>query len=168
MLTNCDAFENFPPATFRLAMRALGGVPGAVAALELLGRSSIIRRRSMALVKLTAEPVPDSMLKAWISPLGDRRVRRDLVHVLQGISPEHTLAAAERLRAFEPPAMIVWGMKDPFFPFSDARRLAQTLPNARLERIEDARAFVQLDAPERLAELVAEFASGAGERFRHA
>jgi pimeloyl-ACP methyl ester carboxylesterase len=159
VLTNCDAFENFPPATFRLAMRALGRVPGAVSALELFGRSSAIRRRSMALVKLTLEPVPDSMLKAWIAPLRDRRVRRDLIHVLRGISPEHTLDAADRLRGFESPALIVWGMKDPFFPFSDAQRLVEVLPNARLEQIENARAFVQLDAPERLGDLIAEFAS---------
>jgi pimeloyl-ACP methyl ester carboxylesterase len=48
-------------------------------------------------------------------------------------------------------------MRDAFFPSADAERLAQTLPHARLERIEDARTFVQLDAPERLAELVGAF-----------
>jgi pimeloyl-ACP methyl ester carboxylesterase len=168
VLTNCDAFENFPPATFRLAMRALGRVPGAVAALEFMGRSSTLRRRSMALMPLTVEPVPDSMLKAWISPLRDRRVRRDLVQVLRGISPEHTLDAAQRLGGFEPPALIVWGMSDPFFPFSDAQRLTTTLPNARLERIENARAFVQLDAPERLGELIAEFASAPAQMSANA
>ena len=36
-------------------------------------------------------------------------------------------------------------------------RLAETLPDARLERIDNARTFVQLDAPERLAELIGGF-----------
>jgi pimeloyl-ACP methyl ester carboxylesterase len=37
----------------------------------------------------------------------------------------------------------------------DARRLARTLPAARLETIDDARTYVQLDQPQRLAELIA-------------
>jgi pimeloyl-ACP methyl ester carboxylesterase len=68
----------------------------------------------------------------------------------------HTLAAAERLSSFDRPALIVWGMRDAFFPARDAERLAELFPDARLERIGNARTFVQLDAPERLAELVAE------------
>ena len=113
----------------------------------------------MKLAPLTVAPVPDSLLKDWISPLRDRRIRRDLVRVLRGISPQHTLAAAERLSEFDRPALIAWGMRDPFFPFSDAERLAAALGGARVERIENARTFVQLDAPERLATLVAEFAT---------
>jgi pimeloyl-ACP methyl ester carboxylesterase len=56
-------------------------------------------------------------------------------------------------------------MRDRFFPFSDGERLAATLPQARVERIDNARTFVQLDTPERLAELIAAFMpSGEGSR----
>jgi pimeloyl-ACP methyl ester carboxylesterase len=159
VLTNCDAFENFPPKAFKPLVAGLGRVPGAVAMLGLLGRSRAVRARSMKLMPLTVEPVPDELLKAWISPLHDRGVRRDLVRVLRGISPEHTLAVAERLRSFGGPALIAWGMGDPFFPFADAQRLAAALASARVERIPRARTFVQLDAPQRLAELIAEMAT---------
>jgi pimeloyl-ACP methyl ester carboxylesterase len=155
VLVNCDAFENFPPPAFKLVVRALGRVPGAVAALELLGRMRPMRRMTMSIAPLTVEPVPDSLLKGWISPLHDRRVRRDLVQVLRGISPRYTLEAAERLRTFDRPALLVWGMRDRFFPFSEAQRLADVLPNSRVEQVANARTFVQLDAPERLAELIA-------------
>ena len=83
-------------------------------------------------------------------------MRRDLLKVLRSISPDYTLAAVPRLREFDRPALVVWGMRDRFFPREDAERLVELLPNARLERIPNARAFVQLDVPERLAELVAE------------
>ena len=159
VLTNCDAFENFPPPAFKPLVVGLGRVPGAAAALELLGRSRTVRGASMKLAPLTVDPVPDELLKAWISPLRDRRIRRDLVKVLRGISSRYTIAAAERLRTFARPALIVWGLRDGFFKLSDGERLAALLPGARLERIENARTFVQMDAPERLAELVAEFAS---------
>jgi pimeloyl-ACP methyl ester carboxylesterase len=165
VLVNCDAFENFPPKAFRPVVKVLGRVPGALAQLEFFGRLRTVRERSMALMPLTVEPVPDELLKAWVSPLRDRGVRRDLTHVLRAISPRYTLDAAERLRGFDRPALVVWGLRDKFFPLEEGERLAATLPNARLERVENARTFVQLDAPARLAELVAQFASdGAAVR----
>jgi pimeloyl-ACP methyl ester carboxylesterase len=161
VLTNCDAFEHFPPRAFRLAFKALARVPGAVALLADLGRSRVARRASMSLMPLTVDPVPDALLKSWVAPLRARAIRRDLVKVLRGVSPEHTLRAAEQLPSFARPVLIAWGMRDPFFPFADAERLAALFADARVERIENARAFVQLDAPERLAELVNSFVPAA-------
>jgi pimeloyl-ACP methyl ester carboxylesterase len=157
VLTNCDAFEHFPPRAFKPLVSGLGYVPGATAGLELMGRSRRMRRATMSLAPLTVDPVPDELLKAWIGPLRDRQIRRDLVKVLRGISPRYTLEAAERLHGFQRPALIVWGLRDPFFKLADAERLAALLPNVRLERIENSRTFVQMDAPERLAELIGEF-----------
>jgi pimeloyl-ACP methyl ester carboxylesterase len=158
VLTNCDAFEHFPPPSFKLAVRLMR-LPGAIAMLDLGGRIPAVRRRSMSIMKLTTDPIPDELVKEWMAPLRDRRIRRDLGKVLRGMGPEPMLAAAERLRDFDRPALIVWGMRDVVFPREDAQRLADTLPKARLERIEDSRTFVQVDRPERLAELVAEFVS---------
>ncbi len=157
VLTNCDAFEHFPPRALRPIIQGLGWIPGAVAALDLLGRSRLMRRASMSIAPLTVEPVPDETVKAWISPLHDRGVRRDLVRVARGIAPSVMLDAEPQLRSFDRPALIVWGLRDKFFPVSDGERLARTLPAASLERIANARTFVQLDAPKRLAELVAGF-----------
>jgi pimeloyl-ACP methyl ester carboxylesterase len=162
VLTNCDAFEKFPPPAFKPVVSVMK-LPGAIAGFGLVGRLRPMRRASMSIMKLTVEPVPDALVKAWVSPLRDPGVRRDLRRVLQGISPEHTLDAAKRLEQFDRPTLLVWGMRDRFFPFSDAERLAATIPGARIERIENARTFVELDAPDRLAELVAQFAAGSRE-----
>jgi pimeloyl-ACP methyl ester carboxylesterase len=156
VLTNCDAFEHFPPPAFAGVFKFMGLVPGAVKGLELAGRLRSVRRGALALAPLTVEAIPDEMLKEWLSPLRDPGVRRDLRKVARGVAPEHTLAAAERLRSFDGSALIVWGRRDGFFPFADAERLAGLFADARVESIEDARAFVQLDAPERLAELILE------------
>jgi pimeloyl-ACP methyl ester carboxylesterase len=59
------------------------------------------------------------------------------------------------MKKFDRPALIAWGTRDRFFPLSDAHRLAATLPHARLETIDEARTYVQVDQPQRLAELVA-------------
>jgi pimeloyl-ACP methyl ester carboxylesterase len=154
VLTNCDAFEHFPPPAFTGMFKLIARVPGAVRCLELGGRFRFMRTRAMGVIPLTVEPIPDEMVRAWLSPLKDAAVRRDLVKVARGVSPAHTLSAAERLGAFDGTALIVWGTRDKFFPLADAERLTQAFGDARLELIEDARAFVQLDAPKRLAELI--------------
>jgi pimeloyl-ACP methyl ester carboxylesterase len=159
VLTNCDTFENFPPPSIRPAVRLLARVPGAVGLVAMLGRLRAGRRAMMKTIPLTIEPLPDGLVQGWVAPLRDRRVRRDLVKVLRGLQPRYTLEAAERLRTFTKPVLIVWGRRDVFFKIVDAERLAALLPNARLERIEIARTFVQLDAPDRLADLIGEFVS---------
>jgi pimeloyl-ACP methyl ester carboxylesterase len=160
VLTNCDAFENFPPASFGFALNALKRAPAVLTALAAFGRFRFGRAGAMKAMPLTLNPIPDELVKSWVEPLRRPEIRRDVMKVIRGISPEHTLAAAERLREFPGQALIIWGERDKFFPFSDAERLVVTLPHARLERIRDARTFVQLDAPEAVAELVAAMADG--------
>ena len=53
--------------------------------------------------------------------------------------------------------MLAWGREDRFFKPKYAERLAEAIPNSRLEWVDDSRTFVSLDAPERLAALIGEF-----------
>ena len=78
--------------------------------------------------------------------------------MLKGIDPKYTFEAAERLREFDRPALLAWAVEDRFFKLSFAERLANTIRGARLEKIEDSYTFVSEDQPERLAELIGEFA----------
>ena len=161
VLTNCDAFENFPPPAFRLAIKALGHLPGAAVSVERLGRIASVRRVAMA--PLTAEPLPDHYPKQWLEALRDPGVRRDVVRVSRGISATHTLDAATKFGLFDKPVLIAWGVRDRFFPLAEGERLAAAFPRGQLERIENARTFVQMDAPDRLAELILERAPTAAE-----
>ena len=81
-----------------------------------------------------------------------------------GLDPRHTLEAAERLPAFDRPALIAWSREDRFFPRSHAERLAELLPQGRLEWIDDARTFSPEDQPARVAELVASLSAAAAAR----
>lgn len=161
VLTNCDAFESFPPRAFRPLVTGLGRIPGAVAALAASAKLGPVRRGAMAAAALTTQPIPDSLIKGWVEPLGHPGVRRDLVKALRGIDPRYTLQAAEQLRTYDRPVLLAWGAQDKFFPLNYAERLRAVFPHGRLEKIENARTFVPLDAPDRLAELVGEFVSAA-------
>ena len=158
VLTNCDTFEKFPPFPFP-AIYGLGGyVPGLIAGLDQVLRRRFLRRAGLAAVPVTMRPLPDELLAGWFAALHDPRIRADLKAVLRGISPKHTLAAAERLSTQDRPTLIAWGTRDHLLRVRDAQRLADTLPNARLELIENARTYVQIDQPEKVAELLTSWA----------
>jgi pimeloyl-ACP methyl ester carboxylesterase len=157
-LTNCDAFENFLPPAFR-PLQWAARVPGALTALLEGMRFAPLRRLPMAFGWLIKRDFDGAPTREWIEPyLNDRAVRRDTIKVLRGIAPEHTLEAASRLASFEKPALLAWATEDRFFKLSFAERLAATFPDVRLERIDDSYTFVPEDQPERLAELLGEFA----------
>lgn len=155
VLTNCDTFESFPPSLFKL-LPPIARIPGAIAVTSLPFRIGALRRAAFG--PFAKRPIPADLIDAWMEPSSrDRAIRRDLAKVTAGMNKRHTLAAAERLRAFEGPALLAWAPEDRVFKIADARRLAGSMTNARLEEIADARTFVALDQPERLAELIAAF-----------
>lgn len=162
VLTPCDAYENFPPAMFRPLLVA-PRVPGAIRALTQVLRLRRVQRLPNVFGALTKRPIEPEVLDRWLEPSrSSRAVRRDVAALLRGVDPRQTLAAAERFGDFEKPVLLAWAPEDRFFPFAHAERLARTFPDARLERIEDARTFVSEDQPERTAHLIAAFMRDAG------
>lgn len=158
VLTNCDAYENFFPPMFRY-LQVVARLPGGLWPMAKTIRFNAVRRAPMAYGWLTKSRIPDTLLDRWTEPIRtDPGVRRDAAKLLRGVSKRYTLAAAERLRRFDRPALIAWGREDRFFKPSYAERLAGDIPGARLEWVEESAAFVPFDQPPRLAELIASFA----------
>ena len=156
VLTNCDAFDNFPPPAFRPLVHA-ARAHLLTAALQLL-RIRPARRLPIAFGWL-AKRIPDELLDAWVEPfLSDRGIRRDARRVAAGIDRGLLLDTAARLPEFDRPVLIAWAPEDRFFPLDHARRLAAIFPDARLVEVPGSRAFISLDQPERLAALIREHA----------
>lgn len=162
VLTNCDAFENFPPPLLRPFQWATV-IPGFV-----LGLAHALRTRPAraALVFPLARRVPEpAVLDGYFRPiLDDAGVRRDLTAFLRGISNRQTLRAAESFGSFDGSVLIVWAPRDPIFRIRDGERLAQAFPTAHLERVTGSRTFISEDRPEALAELIAEHVAQAAAR----
>ncbi len=158
VLTSCDAFEHFPPPMLKPLFASLSLPGGALAALAPM-RMRAARRLPIAYGMLTHAPIPDAPSDSYVLPaLESAEVRADLVRVSRGIDSCFTIQAAERLRAFDRPALIAWSADDKFFPRADGERLAATIPGARFELVDGARTFSPEDRPARLAELIAAFA----------
>ncbi len=157
VLTPCDAYENFLPPAFR-PLQWLAHVPGLLTVLLQGARLDAILRSPLGYGMLLREPDPQ-ILRGWARPsLENAGVRRDMLRFLKRIDKRQTLDAAQKLRSFNRPALLAWAPDDKFFKFKYAERLAEDLPDARLERVEGSRTFMSEDQPERLAELIAEFA----------
>ena len=60
------------------------------------------------------------------------------------------------------PALVVWGRDDRIVPLECGERYAKALPRARLEVVEGAGHFVDLEKPDQLAKLISDFASQGG------
>ena len=103
--------------------------------------------------KQPSREISDSYTKPSLDP----RIRRDSKKVLQGILPEHTLAAPQRFADFDRPVMLAWAANDRLFPLELRDRLAKVLTHARSETITDCRTFVPEDQPDELARLIASF-----------
>jgi pimeloyl-ACP methyl ester carboxylesterase len=155
VLTNCDLFERFPPFPFSL-MPPLARVPGGMTVLAAPFRIGAVARATYGL--LAKQPIPAELVADWLEPtLNDPAVRENARAFTAGADKRHTLDAAEKLRRFERPVRFAWAPEDRFFRLSDAERLAAIVPDGGVERVSDARTFVALDQPARVAELIAGF-----------
>jgi pimeloyl-ACP methyl ester carboxylesterase len=157
ILTNCDTFEHFPPFPFN-GLPLIARLPGGTSVLQAPFRIGAVRR--MAFAPLAKHRIDPQLVDAWLAPAAaDSEIKRDLTKFLRGVRKQELIEADERLRSFERPVRFLWGSDDRFFKRSHAERLAATLPDARIADVAEARTFVPLDQPKRVAELVAEFVS---------
>jgi pimeloyl-ACP methyl ester carboxylesterase len=156
VLTDCDAFDNFPPKAFRTLVLA-ARTRTLTAAMQPM-RLRAPRRLPFAYGWLTKHRAPDAVLDGWVRPfLSSRGVRRDARRFLAALDPDVLVDTTARLAEFHKPVLLAWAREDPFFPVEHAHRLAAIFPDARVVELEDARAFVSQDQPERVAELIGEF-----------
>jgi pimeloyl-ACP methyl ester carboxylesterase len=161
-LTSCDAFEHFPPPILKPFIAAAKAGPVFDAALQPL-RTRFGRKRAFGAL---AHADIDDLVAEWVAPaLTNRRVRNDLRRFTASLNRETTVRAAARLPRVTKPALVAWSGDDVFFPREDGQRLAEALPNSRLEVIENARTFSMIDQPDRLADLVADFAQTGANKL---
>lgn len=151
VLTNCDAFDQFPPAPFGLLVKA-GRRPGRVRALMSTIRPTVLRHSVLGYGALVATPLDPELTRRWITPaLTDAGVRRDAARFMRGIRPADLLDVSSRLDRFTKPVLLVWGSADRFFKLSFAQRLRDLFPDARLVEVGGGRTFLPLDDPQRVA-----------------
>jgi pimeloyl-ACP methyl ester carboxylesterase len=156
VLTNCDAFEYFPPLLLK-PLPLLSRIPGFM--LVMAKTLNLAPSRALLMWTVAKSKIERAIQRSYLeSGASDGGVRRDFGQFISGMSPKHTKAAAAKFGDFEKAVLIAWTREDMFFPWKVAERLAASFPNAQLEEIENSRLFVAEDQPERLVELIREWA----------
>jgi pimeloyl-ACP methyl ester carboxylesterase len=157
VLTNCDAFDQFPPPPFGLLVKALRR-PGLIGPLMAPMRAAAVRNSALGFGLLVSEPLDADQTRGWVQPcLSDAGVRRDVARFAREVDPAQLDAVSARLGDFRGPALLVWGAADRFFKLALAHRLRDAFADGRLVELEGGRAFVPHDFPDRLAHEIATF-----------
>ena len=91
--------------------------------------------------------------------MSEIELRRDLAKYLRAAAkdPEVMVAAAQALRAFDRPALVIWAAEDRVMPPDHGRRLAELLPHGRLLELGDSYTLLPLDQPLQLAHAIRQF-----------
>jgi pimeloyl-ACP methyl ester carboxylesterase len=159
VLTNCDAFDKFPPFPFNLLFRLMRH-PGVSRPVMAGMRPAGLRNGPLGFGPLVKRRLTAEETAGWIRPyLDEKAVRRDTARFLRGWRASDLVDVSTRLGQFERPVLLAWAPQDRFFKITLAHRLAEAFPDARLVEIPDARTFVALDQPARLAAEIAAFAA---------
>jgi pimeloyl-ACP methyl ester carboxylesterase len=73
-----------------------------------------------------------------------------------------SLPLGQLLKGVQTPALVVWGEADAIVPLDCASQYVEALPEARLEIVPGAGHALELEEPEALAQLIAEFVVSTG------
>jgi pimeloyl-ACP methyl ester carboxylesterase len=138
-----------PGAELVLALLAARRVRGAAAAIAGL------------LEKLHLHPGHDlAEMLGGIGSLAESDARQAFLHTLRAvIDPTgQRVSATDRLHLAEAmPSLILWGERDPIIPVEHALSAHEAMPGSRLELLEGAGHFPQLDDPIRISRLLTDF-----------
>jgi pimeloyl-ACP methyl ester carboxylesterase len=147
VLTNCDAFKQFPPRFF-VPLFILARYRFAVWTLAQQTRLRAVRHSPLGFGPLLNRPRPASLTRGWIQPLLDSAaIRRDVTRFARGMQRTELADAATWLGQFEGPVHLVWGTRDKHFTIELGRRLAAAFRRAQLDEVAEATTFVSIDRP---------------------
>jgi pimeloyl-ACP methyl ester carboxylesterase len=153
VLTNCDAFEKFPPFPFNVVFATMRG-PRSIRSLSMLMKISALRHSPLGYGLLLEGN--EALTASWVEPMRtDPRIAGNLATLLRAVGAMDLTDVATRLPRFTKPVTIVWGMADRCFTPTLGRRLAALFPNVAMVEVPGARTFVALDAPAAVVDAIA-------------
>ncbi|BDX32010.1 oxidoreductase [Mycobacterium antarcticum] len=153
VLTNCDAFEKFPPFPFNVVFATMRG-PRSIRLLLKTLRVRALRHSPPGFGLLMAGN--EELSASWVQPAAsDPRIASNLATLLRAVAQTDLTDVATRLPRFTKPVTLVWGMADRCFTPALGRRLAAVFPNVAWVEVPGARTFVALDDPAAVADAIA-------------
>ena len=159
VLTNCDAFDKFPPFPFPVVFALLRG-PASIKVLFGQMQLTALRHSPLGFGLLMNKPDPQ-LTRSWLEPCRqDSRICRDLATLLRHVAKTDLTDVSTRFPRFTKPVTVVWGQRDRCFTPSLGKRMAELFPNSSLVEVADAKTFVALDNPSAVVDAIAGVGAG--------
>ncbi|AFM15278.1 putative hydrolase or acyltransferase of alpha/beta superfamily [Mycolicibacterium chubuense NBB4] len=153
VLTNCDAFDKFPPFPFNAVFALMRTRPSVTALMATMGPTAM--RHSALGFGLLAKKLDPDLTASWLRPTRtDRRIAGDFAALARGIGRTDLTHVAPRLHRFTKPVTVVWGLDDRCFTPALGRRLAALFPHCNMIEVPHASTFVSLDHPEAVSDAI--------------
>jgi pimeloyl-ACP methyl ester carboxylesterase len=118
-------------------------------------------RPVLRLLSRESNATPGPMPAAWLDSVldhFDQGTQRAILRLYRSSPPPVLAAAGERLATLGMPALVAWGMRDPYIPGRFGAAYASALPHAELLELPDAGHWPWLDRPD-LVDRVVDFLS---------
>jgi len=103
--------------------------------------------------------IEDKYLDIYRKPfLKSSDVGRSLLMTIKRLEMKQSMAEIESgFRNWEKPVLIIWGMKDPWLPLTQAQQFASGLKNAEVVKLEEAGHYPQEHWPREISEVLLPF-----------
>jgi pimeloyl-ACP methyl ester carboxylesterase len=118
---------------------------------ELLAR--VVLREALG----GARDIPEEDVKGYAAPYYELAAKHAFLVTARSIVSERNPDIARRYRTIKAPALLVWCRDDPIVPLGSGRRLARTLPAARLAVLKGCHHLPQDERPQALLALIGDF-----------
>jgi pimeloyl-ACP methyl ester carboxylesterase len=112
-----------------------------------------VLRRSTLDANATPGPLPDAWLDSVLAHF-DHGTQRAILRLYRSSPPGVLARAGAELHGLEMPALVVWGLQDPYIPSRFAAEYARVLPSAELLELPDAGHWWWLDRPDAIERVV--------------
>jgi pimeloyl-ACP methyl ester carboxylesterase len=124
---------------------------------ELSFRITTRRGHRLAMRRGQPTELPARRLDEMYRSMKDPGTQRAILRLYRATSPDSAHTLQQALRPLDRPALVVWGVHDPYIDVAQAERQRETFPRARVVRFEDAGHWPMYDAPEELVRTVVPF-----------
>jgi 2-hydroxymuconate-semialdehyde hydrolase len=154
VLIDSIAYDSFPePSIARLKEPAWDGILGAPDFDLSKGLTKGFTRGMVHTDRITPK-----MIAAYERPFHGLDGRLAYLRAARALRTEELSARMGEIEKLDIPTLIIWGADDVFQPSQYGARLATAMPRARFKKVERAGHFLPEDAPEVLAQCIADFA----------
>src|SRR3982074_2765871 len=154
VLVDAIAYDSFPVGVMpRLKEPIWDGILGAPDFDLKKGLRKSFEKGMVNLHRISPE-----MIATYEKPFSGVQGRLAYLRAARALRTEELASRMTEVEALQTPTLVVWGAEDIFQPIAYGEQLAAALPKGRCERIAAAGHFLPEDQPERLVELIHDFA----------